>query len=116
MNGRKRFDAIDMLQQAMGLPTPEGFAVITKEFAKFLADELTRLYEVEEGALPSEGGGPPVDGDVMAPTDIARNDVLIVEDGRIIGIRRNGMIVFREKRTGGGAASLANLDARMSAE
>ena len=49
-NGRKQFDAIDMLRQAMGLPTPEGYAVITKEFAGFLVQELERLYGERDNA------------------------------------------------------------------
>lgn len=46
-NGRLRFDAIEMLQQAIGLPTP-GYAVITKEFGGALIAEMRRLYELEE--------------------------------------------------------------------
>lgn len=46
--GRLVFDAVDMLNQAAGLPTPEGFAVITKDFAHWLEEELQRLYEIEE--------------------------------------------------------------------
>jgi len=48
---RHRFSAIDMLRQARGLPTPEGYAVITKEFADYLTDELERLYQVEDTAI-----------------------------------------------------------------
>ena len=43
-NGRLRFDAIDMLRQARGLPTPDGYVVITKDFSQFIEDELRRLY------------------------------------------------------------------------
>ncbi len=47
-NGRLRFDAIDMLRQARGLPTPDGYVVITKDFSQFIEDELRRLYAVTE--------------------------------------------------------------------
>jgi hypothetical protein len=47
-NGRKQFDAIDMLRQAAGLPTPAGYAVITRQFATWLIEELERLYELED--------------------------------------------------------------------
>lgn len=50
-DGRKQYTAIDMLKQAAGLPTPEGWAVLTKEFANDLQDELERLYGIEEEAL-----------------------------------------------------------------
>lgn len=49
-NGRLRFDAIDMLRQARGLPTPEGYVVLTKDFVQFVEDELKRLYAVEDVA------------------------------------------------------------------
>lgn len=45
---RLRYSPLDMLDQAIGLPTPEGFAVITRQFARDLRNELERLYEVEE--------------------------------------------------------------------
>lgn len=48
---RPTFTAVDMLKQARGLPTPEGYAVITKQFAEKLEAELIRLYEVEEAAV-----------------------------------------------------------------
>lgn len=47
-NGRHQFSALDMLDQALGLPTPEGYAVITKEFARYLKGELERLYAIED--------------------------------------------------------------------
>lgn len=46
-HGRLQFNAIEMLRQAIGLPTP-GYAVITKEFGESLIDELQRLYGLEE--------------------------------------------------------------------
>lgn len=47
---KKVFTAIDMLEQAAGLPTPEGYAVVTKEFVRWLIEELERLYTLEEAA------------------------------------------------------------------
>lgn len=46
-HGRLQFDAVEMLRQAIGLPTP-GYAVITKEFGESLVGELQRLYGLEE--------------------------------------------------------------------
>ncbi|MCA9874547.1 MAG: hypothetical protein KC441_12850 [Anaerolineales bacterium] len=46
-HGRLQFNAIEMLRQAIGLPTP-GYAVITKDFGEALVDELQRLYGLEE--------------------------------------------------------------------
>jgi hypothetical protein len=43
-----KYSPMDMLDQAIGLPTPEGFAVITRQFARDLRQELERLYEIEE--------------------------------------------------------------------
>lgn len=37
-----------MLKQAKGLPTPEGYAIITRPFADFLIKELERLYDIED--------------------------------------------------------------------
>lgn len=54
-NGRHQFDAVYVLRQARGLPTTEGHAVITKEFAQFLEDELERLYAIEEAATAVTG-------------------------------------------------------------
>jgi hypothetical protein len=47
-NGRFRFSALDMLKQARGLPTPEGYVVVTKDFTEYLQAELTRLYAIED--------------------------------------------------------------------
>lgn len=47
-SGRFRFSALDVLKQAKGLPTPEGFVVVTKDFAEFLQGELSRLYALED--------------------------------------------------------------------
>ena len=46
--GRFRFSAADVLKQARGLPTPEGYVVITKDFTDFLQEELARLFEMED--------------------------------------------------------------------
>lgn len=48
--GQKLYTAVDVLAQAKGLPTPEGWGVLTKEFIGDLCDELERLYQVEEAA------------------------------------------------------------------
>lgn len=47
---RKVFTAIDMLEQAEGLPTPEGYSILTKEFTRWLRAELERLYDLERAA------------------------------------------------------------------
>lgn len=47
-SGRFRFSALDVMRQARGLPTPEGFVVITKDFAGFVEGELSRLYALED--------------------------------------------------------------------
>lgn len=60
-HGRKLYSMMDVLKQAKGLPTTDGYAVLTKDFVDDLCDELRRLYEIEDEAAELRRAGQWVD-------------------------------------------------------